>query len=51
VRSDGLGGIDVERFSRALDQIAITYQFKNRPKPADIFDGSFLPADAERKLD
>ena len=34
----------------AIDQIAITYEFKNgKPGSADAFDASFLPSTAERK--
>jgi NitT/TauT family transport system substrate-binding protein len=52
VASDGLGGIEDARFARALDQIAIGYAYKNnKPKVSDIFDPSFLPSEAARKLD
>ena len=50
VKANGYGGIDGERFARAIDQLAQTYKFKAKPKPDDIFDASFLPAEAERKL-
>ena len=50
VRANGLGAIDDTRLNTALDQIALTYSFKARPKPSDIFDASFLPPAAERKL-
>jgi len=49
VKANGFGGIDEDRFARAIDQIALTHKFKTKPKPADIFDSSFLPADAARK--
>jgi NitT/TauT family transport system substrate-binding protein len=50
VRTNGYGGIDEERFARAIDQIALTYKFKSaKPKPGDIFDASFLPPVPERK--
>ena len=50
VKANGFGGIDSERFVRAVDQIAITYKFKNaKPKLEDVFDASFLPAADERK--
>ncbi|MBX6426074.1 MAG: ABC transporter substrate-binding protein [Variibacter sp.] len=51
VIANGLGGIDPDRFARALDQIGLVYSYKNRPKPEDIFDPSFLPPESERKLD
>ncbi|HMF21661.1 MAG TPA: ABC transporter substrate-binding protein [Pseudolabrys sp.] len=50
VRTDGYGGIDEERFARAIEQIALTHKFKAaKPKPGDIFDPSFLPSAAIRK--
>jgi NitT/TauT family transport system substrate-binding protein len=50
VRANGLGAIDPARLGEAINQIALTYAFKAKPKPADIFDPAFLPAAAERKL-
>jgi NitT/TauT family transport system substrate-binding protein len=51
VKADGFGGIDEARFARALEQMALGYRFKNgKLKPADVFDASFLPSTAERKL-
>jgi hypothetical protein len=35
---------------RAIDQIAISYKFVNRPKAADVFTDAFLPPRAERNL-
>jgi NitT/TauT family transport system substrate-binding protein len=52
VKANGFGGIDVARFDKAIDQIALTYAFKSaRPNAGDIFDASFLPPAAERKVD
>jgi len=51
VKANGVGGIDPARMSKAIEQIADTYQFKNKqPTPADIFTDRFLPPPAERKL-
>jgi NitT/TauT family transport system substrate-binding protein len=51
VTANGFGGIDDERFARAIDQTALAYKFKAaKPKPSDIFDTSFLPSIAERKI-
>ena len=50
VKQNGLGGIDAARFDNAVDQIALTYNFKARPKASDIFDPSFLPPEADRKV-
>ena len=50
VRANGFGGVDMARLAKSIDQIALTYDFKNRPKPEDIFTDQYLPAAAERKL-
>ena len=51
VRAEGLGAIDSARFAAAVDQIALTYAFRAKPKASDSFDPAFLPAAAERKVD
>jgi NitT/TauT family transport system substrate-binding protein len=51
VKKNGYGGVEIERLDKAIDQIALTYDFKNRkPKAADVFDSSFLPPAADRKV-
>lgn len=51
VKANGVGGIDPARMTKAIEQIADTYEFKNkRPSPADIFTDRFLPPPADRKL-
>jgi NitT/TauT family transport system substrate-binding protein len=49
VKIDGFGGVETERLDKAIDQIALTYEFKAKPKGSDIFDSSFLPPAADRK--
>ncbi len=50
VKTNGFGGVDMARLDKSIDQIALTYDFKNaRPKGADVFDESFLPSAADRK--
>src|SRR3954463_205835 len=52
VKKNGYGGVEEERLDKSIDQIALTYQFKNaKPKGSDIFDLSFLPDAALRKAD
>jgi NitT/TauT family transport system substrate-binding protein len=49
VKAHGYGAIDEARLAKAIDQIALTYTFKNgKPKPSDAFDASFLPPASER---
>ena len=50
VKKNGFGAIEMARLDSAIDQIALTFTFKAKPKAADIFDPSFLPAAAERKV-
>ena len=49
VKANGFGAVDMVRLEKSIDQIALTYTFKAKPKAADIFDMSFLPAAADRK--
>jgi NitT/TauT family transport system substrate-binding protein len=50
VKANGFGGVDADRLTKAIDQIGLTYDFKNaKPKAADAFDASFLPPAADRK--
>jgi NitT/TauT family transport system substrate-binding protein len=51
VKANGLGGIELPRFEQSIDQIGLTYTFKAKPKPEDLFASSFLPPPNERKLD
>jgi NitT/TauT family transport system substrate-binding protein len=51
VKANGYGGVDMERLDSSIDQIAVTYEFKNgKPKGTDVFDPSFLPDPALRKF-
>jgi len=50
VKANGFGGIDKARWDRALDQIGLTFSFKDKAKAGDAFVDSFLPAAADRKL-
>jgi NitT/TauT family transport system substrate-binding protein len=51
VKADGYGAVSMDRLAKSVDQIALTYQFKNgKPKAADIFDPSFLPPAADRQV-
>jgi NitT/TauT family transport system substrate-binding protein len=50
VKTNGFGGVDSARLAKSVDQIAVTYEFKNRPKPEDVFTSQYLPPAADRKL-
>ncbi len=50
VMSNGFGGIDAARLAKSLDQIGLTYDYKAKPNAGALFDSSYLPPAAERKL-
>jgi len=51
VKANGYGAVDEARLAKSIDQIALTYEFKNsKPKPTDVFDASFLPPAADRRV-
>src|SRR6516165_2859666 len=50
VKANGFGGVDMTRLAKSIDQIGLTYEFKNRPTAEDIFTSQYLPPAAERKL-
>src|SRR5208282_2123085 len=50
VKANGYGNVDPERFVAAIDQIALGYHFKEKDKAAAVFDSSFLPPAADRRV-
>ncbi len=48
VRKNGIGGIDAKRLERSIEQIGLTFQYTNKPKPADIFSAQYLPPREQR---
>jgi NitT/TauT family transport system substrate-binding protein len=50
VKANGLGGIELARMEKSIEQIALVYAFKSKPKAEDAFDASFLPIPAERRV-
>jgi NitT/TauT family transport system substrate-binding protein len=50
VRANGLGAIDRLRLEESINQIGLTYAYKAKPKAEEIFDASFLPPAAERRV-
>ncbi|WP_422075187.1 ABC transporter substrate-binding protein [Tranquillimonas rosea] len=50
VQENGMGGIDEERFSTAIDQIGQNYEFQNDPQPDAYFTGEYLPDDGSLML-
>lgn len=50
VKKNGWGAIDEARMAEAIDQIALTYEFKSKPAASAVFDASYLPEAAERQV-
>ena len=50
VKANGFGNIVPARLDAAIDQIALTFNFRAKPKAGDIFDPSFLPPNADRLM-
>ena len=50
VKANGFGGIDKARWNRAVEQIGLTFSFKDKAKAADAFVDTFLPGAAERAM-
>jgi NitT/TauT family transport system substrate-binding protein len=50
-RANGYGAVDLVRLERAIGQIALTYNFKTKPKASDVFDDSYLPPVHQRQVE
>jgi NitT/TauT family transport system substrate-binding protein len=50
VQANGLGGVDDERLARGIDLLTQSFKLKTRIEPSDLFDASFLPSPAERRI-
>ena len=48
VQKNGLGGVDMKRLERSIEQIGLTFQYSNKPKAADIFTAQYLPPREQR---
>ncbi len=44
----GLGGVDIKRLERSIDQIGFTFSYTNKPKATDIFTEQHLPPRDQR---
>jgi NitT/TauT family transport system substrate-binding protein len=48
VKKNGVGAVDMKRLERSIEQIGLTFQYTNKPKPGDIFTAQYLPAKEQR---
>ena len=44
----GLGGVNMKRLERSIEQIGLTFTYTNKPKAADIFTEQYLPPRDQR---
>jgi NitT/TauT family transport system substrate-binding protein len=51
VAEDGIGGVDMDRLARSIDQIAVAYEYTDKPAAEDIFTDAYLPPEGERQID
>ncbi len=49
-KANGMGGIDPERFTRALEQLGSNYEFQRIPTPEAYFTDAYLPTDGSLSL-
>ena len=49
VKRNGYGGIEQGRLDAAIEQIGLSHKFKTKPSWSDVFDGSFLPPEEDRR--
>ena len=50
VQANGLGGVDAERMMRGIELLTQLFKPKVKLEPSDLFDASFLPPAAERRI-
>ena len=51
VKKNGILGIDPARMQRAIDQVVVAFELGSKPTVAQVFNGAYLPAASERRLD
>ena len=50
VQTSGLGSVDPERLARSAELLTQSLKAKAKIEPSDLFDASFLPPAAERRI-
>ena len=50
VKQNGMGGVDQDRLAKAIEEAATSLGLSATPKPAEVFDSSFMPAVEDRKV-
>ncbi len=50
VKQNGMGPVDNARLAKSIGEAAVSFGIANPPKPEQVFDPSFLPDAADRKV-
>ena len=50
VKKNGFGGVEAGKLDKSIELLKVSLQLKNPPKGSAVFDSSFLPPAAERKV-
>ncbi len=50
VKKNGFGGVEAGKLDKSIELLKVSLGLKNPPKGAAVFDSSFLPPAAERKV-
>ncbi|MEO1090187.1 MAG: ABC transporter substrate-binding protein [Pseudomonadota bacterium] len=51
VQAEGIGGVDMDRLQRSIDQIATAYDYTDKPNADAVFTDAYLPPAEDRKID
>jgi len=51
VQENGIGGVDMDRLARSIDQVGIAYDYTDKPTAEEIFTDAYLPPRDERRID
>ncbi len=51
VAENGIGGVDMDRLARSIDQVGIAYDYTDKPTAEEIFTDAHLPPPDERQID
>ena len=51
VAENGIGGVDMDRLARSIDQVGIAYDYTQKPTAEEIFTDAYLPPQDERQID
>ena len=50
VLADGFGGVRPDKLARSIELLDLSVGLTNPPAPERVFDGQYLPAEADRRF-